>query len=99
MRANLNQPLSLTTLARAQNISTYRLAHLFREEIGTAPMQYLRWLRLEAARELLKETSLSVKEITFKVGIKDKNHFRREFRRLYRVSPTAYRKTYQDEKR
>lgn len=57
----------------------------------------LRWLRLEAAREILEQTPLSVKEIIFKVGIKDKNHFRREFRRFYKMSPSVYRKMYRRE--
>lgn len=100
MKDNLRKPLSLARLARAQKLSPSRMGHLFTAETGTTPTKYLRELRLTVARDLLITSTLSVKEIMLQVGIRDKNHFRREFRRLYLASPTSYRASHrQSEKR
>ena len=56
-----------------------------------APAHYLRALRLEQARELLQTSRLTVKQIMNEVGVEDKSHFAREFKKTYGLTPTAYR--------
>jgi len=60
------------------------------------PAQYLKLLRLLEAERLLKTTFLSVKEIANRVGITNASHFVREFKRVYGVAPTAYRRRLED---
>ena len=64
---------------------------LFRELTGYSPMEYLRRLRIERARELLANPSLSIKEVADGAGFSDPNHFSRVFARLDGIPPTAYR--------
>lgn len=94
MQENLQGAWSPDTLARAVNLSPSRFQHLFKAEVGMAPRHYLRALRMEQARKLLQTSQLTVKQIMNRVGVEDKSHFAREFKKAYGLSPTAYRATH-----
>lgn len=91
MRDDLSRELPLADLAKSVNLSVWRLCHIFRTDVGTSPIQYLKSLRMEKAKWLLETSFLSVKEITHSVGLSDKSHFVRDFKRAYGVPPTLYR--------
>jgi len=91
MRENLHRELSLSEIAQSVNLSSWRLCHLFKAETGTSPTHYLKWLRMQRAKELLETTFLSVKEIRDKVGVRDESHFVRDFKAFYGSSPMQYR--------
>jgi transcriptional regulator GlxA family with amidase domain len=91
MRDNLHQRLSLRRLARSAGISQSRLHHLFKRETGTTPAHYFHLLKLERACDLLVMTTMSVKEVMNRVGIEDRSHFDREFKRTYGLTPAQYR--------
>jgi len=91
MQQKLRRAWSPNTLARAVNLSPSRFHHLFKAEVGMAPAHYLRALRLEQARKLLQTSQLTVKQIMNEVGVEDKSHFAREFKKVYGQTPTAYR--------
>lgn len=83
---------NVASLAAHVNLSPSRLRHLFKEETGTTPANYLKDLRLRSAEELLSTTFLSVKEIVRRVGLGSESHFVREFKRIRGTSPTKYRR-------
>ena len=97
MRDNFDRELSLVELAQYVNLSPWRLCHLFRADTGMPPIKYLRLLRLEAAKQLLEVSFLSIKEITYKVGINDESHFVRDFKRVYGMPPSVYRLTFMEQ--
>lgn len=90
--ANLQHSPTVKQMACSVNLSAPHLEQLFRREVGASPVQYLRNLRLEKARELLENTFLRVKEICFEAGTKDQSHFVRNFKTNYGLSPSEYRK-------
>ena len=90
--ANLDRELTLDQLAEFARLSRSRLHYLFRNELGMTATQYVRLRRLERARDLLNATSLSVKEIRACVGLNDRSHFAREFKKVYGVTPSQFRK-------
>jgi transcriptional regulator GlxA family with amidase domain len=92
MENNLDKKLSVSQLAKTVNLSTWRLCHLFSDQTGMAPAQYLRVLRMRQARVLLETTFMSVKEIMCSVGINDESHFVRDFKTHYGASPSNFRK-------
>jgi two-component system response regulator YesN len=49
---------------------------------------------MQKARELLENTFLTVKEIMLRVGVKDKSHLTRDFKKVYGLSPSNYRSQY-----
>lgn len=91
MRNNLQREWSLSELAKAVNLSVWRLSHIFASEVGISPIQYLRQLRMDRAKYLLDTSFLSVKEITHQVGLNDESHFARDFKKAYGEPPTHYR--------
>src|SRR5262245_1605877 len=91
MLRDLERPLAIGDLARRVNLSRSRLTHLFRVEVGCSPARYFRQARLDRARQLVEETSLSIKEIMARVGFNDPSHFSRDFSRRHGVSPRRLR--------
>lgn len=91
------QVVTFDDLARMVNLSASRLRHLFKEGAGSSLAQYLRWVRLAYARELLETTFLSVKQVRSSVGFPDGSHFTREFKRLWGHSPTEHRRWFLDQ--
>lgn len=81
-------------LARYVNLSWSRLSHLFKAETGLSLNQHLRTVRMKRAKSLLETTFLSVKETMLAVGFTDVSHFVREFKSIYNVTPSQYRKLY-----
>ncbi len=88
---NIQRNLHLGDLAAMAGLSVSRMCHLFKSQTGLAPSRFLKVLRMQKAKELLETTSLSVKEITARVGVNDVSHFVRDFERTYRLSPARYR--------
>lgn len=80
------------SLAKTVDLSPSRLRHLFKQETGTSPAQYLKEFRLRKAETMLRTTFLSVKEILNLVGIASNSHFVRDFRSMHGMTPTAYRR-------
>ena len=91
MKTDVRGELTLTEFAQSVNLSVWRLSHIFKSDVGTPPIKYLKLLRMERAKGLLESSFLSVKEIAFRVGLNDESHFVRDFKSTYGYSPTTYR--------
>ena len=78
-------------LSRSVNLSTSRFYVLFRAEMSMSPARYVKSARMDAAKELLETTFLSIKEVVAQVGFKDQSHFVRDFKERYGLGPTEYR--------
>lgn len=85
------EPITVPDAARNAVMSPSRFAHLFREQVGMAPMCFLEHRRMEKARQLLLSTRMNVKEIAFQVGFTNEFHFSTRFRKLTGQSPRIYR--------
>ena len=88
---DLSRDADLETLANSVNLSSSRLRHLFKDETGLTPAQYLKRLRLERARELMEDSFLRLKEVMPQVGISDESHFVRDFKKKHGLPPIKYR--------
>jgi AraC-like DNA-binding protein/mannose-6-phosphate isomerase-like protein (cupin superfamily) len=91
--AHLEEPISVAQLAAILFISPGHFSTLFTREVGMPPAAYLRRLRLEKARGLLDDTSLSITQAAQRSGFSDMAHFSRSFRAFYGVSPRDYRRS------
>lgn len=91
---NIRRQLVIRDLATAVNLSSGRLAHLFKSEVGVSPQRYLNNIRLEKAKGCLENGMLSVKEIAAEVGIPNVSCFCRSFKARYGATPMEYRKTH-----
>ncbi len=84
------RPWTLAELARLCATSPNNLLRLFREAVGTTPVDYLIRVRLRHAAELLSRGS-TVSEAAESCGFRDSNYFSRKFRAARGVSPREYR--------
>ncbi|HEY0173211.1 MAG TPA: AraC family transcriptional regulator [Pyrinomonadaceae bacterium] len=91
MESSYQQEWSLESLAEKINLSPSYLCHLFKAETDVSPLHYLKSVRMKKAKELMESTFLNVKQIMHSVGLKDKCHFARDFKRMYGVPPTRFR--------
>jgi len=86
---------TLELLAAVANLSPSRFGHLFREEIGESPRNYVESVRLEHARRLLVEGKLPIAAVSRSVGFTDEFYFANRFRKLTGLSPRAYRQSFE----
>ena len=90
--SSIDRELTVSEMARFVNLSVSHLQHLFKNEMGQSPAQYVQELRLQRARDLLESSSLSIKQIMFRIGAKDRSNFERRFKQAYKLTPVQYRK-------
>jgi two-component system response regulator YesN len=88
---NSQRKLVIQDIAEIVNLSSGRLAHLFRDEMGTSVQQYLTQIRLAKAKRQLESGFLSIKEIAAAVGFCNVNQFTNTFKTANGITPTQYR--------
>jgi transcriptional regulator GlxA family with amidase domain len=90
----LEQPLTVTQLARHAHCSARTFARRFRVETGTTPLQWLLEQRIAHARRLLEGSDLPVELVAQRSGFGSAAALRQHFRRATATTPTAYRRTF-----
>ncbi|MBN1675854.1 MAG: helix-turn-helix domain-containing protein [Kiritimatiellae bacterium] len=91
-RGHMAEPLSLARLARHAGLSKYHFARKYRRLTGRTPVQDVRQLRLDFARDLILTTSRPLKEIAPEAGLGDVYHMSRLFRRYLGITPGSLRR-------
>jgi AraC-like DNA-binding protein/mannose-6-phosphate isomerase-like protein (cupin superfamily) len=92
MRQHLADEITLEDLAAAAALSRFHFIRRYRAQTGRTPMADLRLTRLAAARDLLLTTSLPLKEVAPRCGLRDEFHLSRLFRRQFGTSPGQFRR-------
>lgn len=92
LRADAARPWSLTALALEAGVDPTHLARTFRLHYGCAISEYVRTLRINAAREQLLRSELPLSEIAIATGFADQAHFTRTFKRVTGRTPGAFRR-------
>lgn len=91
MEENLESPLTLMELADNACLSVRQLERLFSSNFDCSPSHYYLDLRLKRAKQLLKESHLSVTEVAIACGFNSSAHFTRAYSKEYQVSPSKDR--------
>ncbi|MBS7260738.1 MAG: response regulator [Treponema sp.] len=89
---HLSSDFSLEDAALYAGVSSFYLSKLFKEEMNDTFVNYVTELKMEKAAHLLRETDMSIKEITNATGYNDQNYFSKIFKNKYEMSPSEYRK-------
>ena len=92
LQEHYDRDLSLAEIAASTGVSASHLRFLFRQHEEMSVMDYLRSIRMQHARRLLRDDYLSVAEVGEQVGYADPNYFARQFRSVHQHSPRAWRK-------
>lgn len=93
LSAHCTERLRLADVAAQFNLSPKYFCTFFKENLGRTLMQHINLLRIERASRLLRETDLSVLEISLNVGFENFSYFIKRFRAVYGCTPTDYRKS------
>jgi AraC-like DNA-binding protein len=88
----LAHSIRVSDLAREVGISQTHLRRLFEEDRGQSVRTYIRSRRMERVRQLLQNSTLSIKAIAQEVGIPDLQHFNKVVRRELGAAPTRLRR-------
>ncbi|MEQ6888725.1 GlxA family transcriptional regulator [Halomonas sp. CS7] len=87
MEANLEEPISLDELADYVNVSRRQLERLFQKNLHCSPSRYYLKLRLTRARQLLKQTAMSIIEVSSACGFVSTPHFSKCYREYFGIPP------------
>ena len=91
MELSIETPQPRATLARAAGISLRQLERLFHRHVGHGIHAHYRWLRLERARQLLRETTLPVLDVALATGFASASQFARAYGRAFGEPPSRTR--------
>ncbi len=82
---------SIDSLADEMSMSRTQLFRKIKALTDRSPSSYVRFIRLNLAKELLKNPDLSISEVAYEVGFNDPNYFTRSFVQEFSITPTEYR--------
>jgi len=89
--ARYAEPIGVEDMARCAGLSRAHFSAQFKRAFGESPHTYLLTRRLERAAAMLRTTDYSVADICMDVGLSSVGSFTTSFRRVYGLTPTAYR--------
>jgi transcriptional regulator GlxA family with amidase domain len=92
MEANIEEVLFLDELASYVDLSRRQLERLFQKYLDCSPHRYYLQLRLGKARQLLKQTNMSIIEIAIACGFVSTPHFSKCYRNSFNIPPRDERK-------
>lgn len=92
IESNLEQPMTLATLAAVANFSKFHFTRIFQSIVGETPFQFILRVRLEkAATLLLTSKNERISEIAHTCGFSDPSIFSRNFKSYFQISASQYR--------
>jgi len=94
VESHFNEPLDIPSIAKHFNLNEDYFYRLFKKCTGQTPITYINQLRIHYSKQLLRNTDMSISEISYKVGFNSPSYFTKIFKRYSSCSPTKYRKNY-----
>lgn len=88
---NYQNKMSLFDLASETHYSPYHFSRLFKRHTGKTPFEFLLDLKIEKAKNLLKQTNHSISEICYLSGFSSNSYFSQIFKKKTGVSPSHYK--------
>lgn len=93
LAANYAKNISLDELAKLACLSKYHLLRAFTKETGITPYCYLETIRIDRAKELLKQGNLPA-DVAQETGFSDQSHFTNAFKRMIGLTPGQFRRVF-----
>lgn len=87
-----NKPINTAAICKEFGYSESYLCRKFKQVTGLSPMVYIRLLRLESSKSLLRETTADIASIAVACGFSDTGYFQKSFKEVYGITPVKYRK-------
>lgn len=93
MNRNYREKIDLSSIARAGKVGKTGCCAIFKKYINKSPNEFLTDLRLRKGIDLLRDTDMTVLEISCEVGFSGASYFTETFHKYYGCSPKEYRKS------
>ena len=87
---HLEDNLSVSEIAEHFKMGGKQFSYSFQKKVGLPPKRYIMEVQLKKAKELLSESSLSIAEISRRIGYEDALHFSRMFKRSTGIAPSVF---------
>ena len=94
IRLHYKDALTLEKVSGVVDLNASYLSALFKKETGKTFLEYLTKVRMDKAKEMLKETNETISAICQEVGYSDTNYFVKCFQKYTGLKPNQYRKVY-----
>lgn len=91
LRSHYREQVTLSDVAGHTFVSSYYISRMFKRETGRNFVDYLNEIRIEKAKELLKDVRFKTYEIAEMVGVPDAHYFSRLFKKHAGITPTEFR--------
>jgi transcriptional regulator GlxA family with amidase domain len=92
MADNLEEPLSAGVLAQSVELSVRQVERLFLKHLESTPGRYYMTLRLERARQLLRQTNIPILEVALSTGFTSHSYFAQSYRMQFGRAPSDERR-------
>lgn len=89
--------LSVESVAKEVSVSTSHLTALFRRQMNISPGEYIRRVKLEESKALIREGKMNFSQIAAALHYSTIHHFSRQFKDNFGISPSEYAKSLKDE--
>lgn len=91
LQSSVDEEISMPMVAEHLNISYTSFRHAFKKYTGLSPAQYFINLKLHRAKEMLRGTTASIKEISYSLHFESPEYFATTFRKKTGMSPSDFR--------
>lgn len=89
---HLEEEISLDTIALYANMNRSYFSRYFKSKTGENFVDFVARIRVEKAKELLRETDYTIDEISLRVGHVNKAYFTKVFKKVTGLNPGEFRK-------
>ena len=94
IQQNYMKSITLDDVSSVAGFNATYFSSLFKKETGSNFVEYLSEIRMNRAKDLLKETNMSIAAVCEAVGYNDLKHFTKSFKKATGIKPGEYRKLY-----
>ena len=91
MQENIDKKIDIPAIAQHLNISYSTFRHTFKQYVGISPAQYYLNLKIQRAKDMLKSTKASIKEISYSLDFETPEYFTKLFRNKTGMTPSQFR--------
>ncbi len=90
---NLNRGITLNEVADHVSLSPCHFSRLFKQKIGLGFSDYLTKRRIDIAKDMIRNTEMSITTVALDLSYSDVNHFSKTFKKHVGIPPSAYRRS------
>lgn len=89
---NIDKKITLSSLAEEVNMNESYVSRLFKNETGTNIVNYINMIKMEKAKDLLRQPDMIVKDVANALGFEEQSYFNRMFKKYFGLNPKEYKR-------